>query len=88
MVEIARRAARQGPRALAGRADRGPLANARAERLFDIVRRLEAEGVAILYVSHRLHEVFSLCDCATVLRDGATVGHLRSTARPRTRWCG
>ncbi len=43
------------------------------ERLFKIVRRLKADGVAILYVSHRLWEVFELADRATVLRDGNRV---------------
>jgi len=43
------------------------------ERLFKIVRRLKADGVAILYVSHRLWEVFDLADRATVLRDGNRV---------------
>jgi ABC-type sugar transport system ATPase subunit len=40
------------------------------ERLFRIVRRLKAAGVAVLYVSHRLWEVFDLADRVTVVRDG------------------
>jgi len=40
------------------------------ERLFDIVRQTRDRGVAVLFVSHRLEEVFELCDRATVLRDG------------------
>jgi ABC-type sugar transport system ATPase subunit len=43
------------------------------ERLFQIVRRLKETGVAILYVSHRLWEVFNLADRVTVLRDGARI---------------
>jgi rhamnose transport system ATP-binding protein len=43
------------------------------ERLFTIVRRTRERGVAILFVSHRLDEVFQLCDRATVLRDGRHV---------------
>jgi rhamnose transport system ATP-binding protein len=43
------------------------------ERLFTIVRRLRDRGVAVLFVSHRLDEVFELCDRATVLRDGRHV---------------
>ena len=43
------------------------------DRLFTIVRNLRARGVAILFVSHRLDEVFELCDRATVFRDGKHV---------------
>ena len=43
------------------------------ERLFTIVRRLRDRGVSILFVSHRLDEVFDLCDRATVFRDGKHV---------------
>jgi ABC-type sugar transport system ATPase subunit len=42
--------------------------------LFAIVRNLRAEGVAVIFVSHRLQEVFELADRITVLRDGRTVG--------------
>ena len=43
-------------------------------RLFDIVRRLKARGVGIVYISHRLDEIFAIADRVTVLRDGAYVG--------------
>ena len=43
------------------------------ERLFSIVRRLRDRGVSVLFVSHRLDEVFELCDRATVFRDGRHV---------------
>ena len=42
-------------------------------RLFDIVRRLKTRGVGIVYISHRLEEVFQIADRVTVLRDGAYV---------------
>mgnify|MGYP000639721768 CR=1 FL=1 len=44
------------------------------EALFAIVRRLREEGVATIFVSHRLNEIFALADRVTVLRDGRTVG--------------
>jgi len=44
-----------------------------AERLFAVVRRLRDAGQAVLFVSHKLEEVFALCDTVTVLRDGVSV---------------
>ncbi|MDQ0396004.1 sugar ABC transporter ATP-binding protein [Labrys monachus] len=44
-----------------------------AEHLFDILRRLRASGTSILYVSHRLNELFGLADSVTVFRDGRHV---------------
>jgi ribose transport system ATP-binding protein len=44
------------------------------ERLFKLIGDLKRRGVAIVYVSHRMAEIFRICDRATVLRDGATVG--------------
>ena len=49
------------------------LADHEVELLYTIVRRLSERGVAILYVSHRLKEIFDLCDTITVLKDGALV---------------
>jgi len=43
-------------------------------RLFDVVRRLKRRGVGIVYISHRLDEIFAIADRVTVLRDGAFVG--------------
>ncbi len=43
------------------------------ERLFQVIRRIAAGGVAIVYVSHRMEEVFALADTLTVLRDGQRV---------------
>jgi len=43
-------------------------------RLFDLVRRLKSRGVGIIYISHRMDEIFQLADRVTVLRDGAHVG--------------
>ena len=48
-------------------------------QLFAALRRISAQGGAVVFVSHRLDEVYDLCDHLTVLRDGANVG----SARPR-----
>jgi len=45
-----------------------------AEVLFDLLRRLAATGVSILYISHKLSEIFALADRVTVLRDGRYIG--------------
>lgn len=50
------------------------LTEADVERLFDIVRKLRERDVGIIYISHRLDEVFELADRVTVLRDGSYVG--------------
>ncbi|TDU90070.1 monosaccharide ABC transporter ATP-binding protein (CUT2 family) [Kribbella voronezhensis] len=44
-----------------------------AERLFRVVAKLKNDGRAVLFVSHKLEEVFQICDTVTVLRDGASV---------------
>ncbi len=49
------------------------LAEHEVELLYGIIRRLTSRGVAILYVSHRLKEIFELCDTIIVLKDGAQV---------------
>ena len=41
--------------------------------LFDVMRQLKAEGVAVIFVTHRLDELYQVCDRVTVMRDGRTV---------------
>ena len=49
------------------------------ELLFGHIRRLKEKGVAIIYISHRMDEIFAICDSVTVYRDGKYVG--RGTTR-------
>jgi ABC-type sugar transport system ATPase subunit len=49
------------------------LSEREASRLFEIIRELKADGVAVLYVSHRLTEILEIADRITVLRDGEVV---------------
>jgi ribose transport system ATP-binding protein len=56
------------------------LSRSEAEKLFDLIRRLARSGVGIIYVSHRLEEIARLVDRVTVLRDGRSVGTIRSAS--------
>ncbi|MCP1103022.1 ribose transport system ATP-binding protein [Aequitasia blattaphilus] len=47
-----------------------PLTNNELKYLFEIVKKLKSDGVSIIYISHRLEEVFMLCEKISVLRDG------------------
>lgn len=50
------------------------LSSKEVERLFQVARNLASQNCAVVFVSHRLDEVFALCSRITVMRDGATVG--------------
>jgi ABC-type sugar transport system ATPase subunit len=49
------------------------LSTTESEHLFELMARLKARGVAMIYVSHRMDEIFRICDTITVLRDGKYV---------------
>lgn len=72
MVEIAK-ALTRGARIIAFDEPTSSLSDREVRRLFAIIRDLKARGCAILYVSHRMEEIFQLCDRITVLRDGRHV---------------
>jgi ABC-type sugar transport system ATPase subunit len=59
-----------------------------SERLFAVIGELKAAGAAVLYVSHRMDEVFRICDRITVLRDGRTVATLAAAETNKTRIIG
>jgi len=50
-----------------------------SERLFALIGRLKAQGIAVIYISHILRDVMRLCDQVTVLRDGRVVGQARAS---------
>ncbi|HUG55106.1 MAG TPA: sugar ABC transporter ATP-binding protein [Vicinamibacteria bacterium] len=79
VVEIARALERQA-RLLVLDEPTAALADHDATRLFEVLRELRAQGVAVLYVSHRLPEVLALADRISVLRDGRLVATLEGTA--------
>jgi len=75
MVEIAK-ALSQDARILVMDEPTAALSDRESERLFAMMARLNADGVAIVYISHRMAEVFALGDRITVLRDGKRVRSL------------
>lgn len=50
-----------------------PLDQHESERLFTVVKRLQAQGIGIVFISHRIHELKAICDTLTVLRDGKLI---------------
>ncbi len=52
------------------------LTNDETQQLFHIIAKLKTEGVGVLYISHRMEEIFTICDRATVLKDGSLVGNV------------
>ncbi len=79
MVEIGKALSR-GARVLAFDEPTSSLSVRESERLFAVIRELSSSGCAVLYVTHRLDEVFALCDSATVLRDGRRVAGFETLA--------
>jgi ribose transport system ATP-binding protein len=76
IVEIAK-ALSQNARILVMDEPTAALSEHEIARLFDLIRTLKADGLAIVYISHRLREVFAIADRITVLRDGRHVASLR-----------
>ncbi len=72
LVQIAA-AVGQGAKILVFDEPTSSLGRGEVERLFALVRRLRQAGVTIIYVSHRLDEIFELCQTVTVLRDGRKI---------------
>lgn len=74
-VEIAR-ALKDNSRILVMDEPTAALSDRETERLFELIRKLRADGIAIIYISHRMEEIYALADRISVLRDGEYVGSL------------
>jgi ABC-type sugar transport system ATPase subunit len=72
MVEIAR-ALRRAPRIMIFDEPTSSLTNREKQRLFEIIAGLKRDGVAIIYITHFVDEIFGICERATVMRNGVTV---------------
>ncbi|WP_210528193.1 sugar ABC transporter ATP-binding protein [Rubellimicrobium arenae] len=81
LVEIAR-ALSLGGRLIIMDEPTSALTEAEVQRLYSIMERLRREGMAIMFVTHRLEEASLMCDRMTVLRDGRLAGHLMREGGP------
>ncbi len=73
IVEIAK-ALSQDARILVMDEPSAVLTTREVERLYAVIRELKGQGISIVYISHRLDEIFEVCDRVSVLRDGQNVG--------------
>ena len=64
-----------------------PLTQTEAEHLYEMVEKLKASGVTIIYISHRMEEMFRLSDRITVMRDGAQNSHAKHAGNECGRPC-
>jgi ribose transport system ATP-binding protein len=76
MVEIAK-ALSQDARILVMDEPTAAISDREADRLYEVIARLKARGVAIIFISHRMKEIAALGDRITIMRDGAVVGSFR-----------
>lgn len=72
-VEIAKALAREA-RVVVMDEPSAALSPREVEQLFTIVRDLRSQGIAVIYISHRLEEIYEVCDRVVILRDGEQVG--------------
>lgn len=83
LVEIAKAVARK-PQILVLDEATASLRSDQVEFVFSLVRELVADGVSVIFVSHRLEEILEICDRATILRNGKTIAtvDIASTSEP------
>lgn len=79
MVEISR-ALHANARILVMDEPTTALSSRETDRMFGLIRKLRSEGLAIIYISHRMSEIYELADRVSVLRDGAYIGELDRAA--------
>lgn len=77
-VEIAR-ALKDRSRILVMDEPTAALSDRETEKLFEVVHRLRKEGIAIIYISHRMEEIYALADRVSVIRDGGYIGSLEKS---------
>ena len=73
MVEIAKALSRNS-RIILMDEPSATLTKKELDALFQIIRDLKAQGIAVIYISHRMEEIFEICETVTVMRDGQIIG--------------
>ena len=73
LVEIAKAISKPTTKILVMDEPTAPLTNMEVDILLDIIKQLKEKGIAIIYISHRLDEIFQISDRVTVLRDGCNI---------------
>lgn len=73
LVEIAKAISKPTTKILVLDEPTAPLTLDEVEILFKIIRDLKAKGISIIYISHRMPEIFEMCDRVTVMRDGQSI---------------
>ena len=73
MVEIAKALSRNS-RIILMDEPSATLTKKELDALFDIIRDLKKSGIAVIYISHRMEEIFEICETVTVMRDGQIIG--------------
>lgn len=73
MVEIAKALSRNS-RIILMDEPSATLTKKELDALFQIIRDLKAQGIAVIYISHRMEEIFEICETVTVMRDGKIIG--------------
>ena len=73
MVEIAKALSRNS-RIILMDEPSATLTKKELDALFQIIRDLKASGIAVIYISHRMEEIFEICESVTVMRDGQIIG--------------
>ena len=73
MVEIAKALSRNS-RIILMDEPSATLTKKELDALFQIIRDLKTQGIAVIYISHRMEEIFEICESVTVLRDGQIIG--------------
>lgn len=82
IVEILKVLARK-PRLIIFDESTAALDRRQVDVFFDILRQLKADGVSSIFISHRMDEIFAICDRITVMRNGATVASFTTAATTR-----